>query len=167
MRFQTAPKFSRYIYKMMTEFLQTVLLNESRPGLPAADGTPAPVKPKTPAETGRRQAHSQFMIALGEAVDNAVMHGNKMDADKYIDVECEVAPDRITCHIQDEGDGFNPKRFMDAPLQDFEHPALMKKVAKYGTPGSMGIAMMRKCLSEIKFGTNANGGTRLTMVKNL
>jgi hypothetical protein len=39
----------------------------------------------------------------------------------------------------------------------------MKKVTQFGTPGSMGIAMMRKCMNEVSFN---DAGNRLILVKH-
>jgi len=137
-KFLTQPKYTRKIFDMMGLLLDAFLTNKT--------------------------AYREFMVALGEAIDNAIMHGNQLDGQKYLEVECEIHHDKIVCHVQDEGKGFKYEKFMKDALDNFVPEALMKKVAKYGTPGSMGIAMMRKCLNEVCYNEQGN---RLTMVKKL
>ncbi|MFH1228666.1 MAG: ATP-binding protein [Planctomycetota bacterium] len=137
-KFLTQPKYTRKIFDIVGGLLDAFLTNKA--------------------------AYREFMVALGEAIDNAIMHGNHLNSEKYIDVECEISPEKIVCHIADEGPGFKYDKYMKDELRNFAPEALMKKVAKYGTPGSMGIAMMRKCLNEVFYNEQ---GTRLTLVKKL
>ncbi len=137
-KFFTQPKYTRKIFEIVSGFLELIIEN--------------------------KQAYREFMVALGEAVDNAIMHGNQLVATKYIEIDCEIAPDRVTCNVQDEGKGFNCEKFLKDPLTNFTPEALMKKVSQFGTPGSMGIAMMRKCLNEVKYNERGNC---LTLVKYL
>lgn len=136
-KFFTQPKYTRKIFEIMSGFLDVMIPNKT--------------------------AYREFMVALGEAMDNAIMHGNQLASTKYIELECEIEDNKITCHIQDEGNGFNCQKYMSDPLVNFTPEALMKKVTQFGTPGSMGIAMMRKCMNDVFYN---EAGTRLTMVKH-
>ncbi len=44
--------------------------------------------------------------ALAEAVMNAIKHGNQLDPDKQVSVECAVGTDLFQVHITDQGSGF-------------------------------------------------------------
>ncbi len=52
-------------------------------------------------------------LALEEAFLNAVKHGNHGDADKVIDVECLITPEKFDISISDEGYGFDPDGIPD------------------------------------------------------
>jgi CheY-like chemotaxis protein len=72
------------------------------------------------AETGKMMRESAVnedilsMVrnALDAAVTNAIIHGNKENAEKFVSVLFEVHPDSIHARIEDEGDGFDHKSKM-------------------------------------------------------
>jgi len=50
-------------------------------------------------------------LAIREALNNAVVHGNRMDPDKWVSVRCECDRDNgVSIVIRDEGQGFDPSR---------------------------------------------------------
>jgi serine/threonine-protein kinase RsbW len=49
-----------------------------------------------------------FQTSLLEAVQNAIIHGNKSDASKKVKIELEVDESSIQVLIEDEGTGFDP-----------------------------------------------------------
>ena len=49
-----------------------------------------------------------FQTSLLEAVQNAIIHGNKSDASKKVKIELEVDESSIQVLIEDEGSGFDP-----------------------------------------------------------
>lgn len=53
--------------------------------------------------------YPDVLITITEAVNNAIIHGNRNDTSKYVDVNCKKCPEGITFHISDQGKGFNPK----------------------------------------------------------
>jgi len=53
--------------------------------------------------------YPDVLISITEAVNNAIIHGNRNDTSKFVDVNCEKSNDGITFHISDQGKGFNPK----------------------------------------------------------
>ncbi|OHB65122.1 MAG: hypothetical protein A2Y76_02475 [Planctomycetes bacterium RBG_13_60_9] len=52
-------------------------------------------------------------LALEEAFHNAVKHGNKMDPDKSVTIDCVVDREKIEIRMTDEGRGFDPSRIPD------------------------------------------------------
>jgi serine/threonine-protein kinase RsbW len=54
-----------------------------------------------------------LMIAVMEAVNNAILHGNQEDAQKEIQMRIEANPASITVWVQDEGGGFVLKSVPD------------------------------------------------------
>jgi len=45
-------------------------------------------------------------LAVGEALLNAVQHGNKTDAGKQISIECLITPEKFDISITDQGTRF-------------------------------------------------------------
>jgi serine/threonine-protein kinase RsbW len=58
-----------------------------------------------------------LMLLLSEAVTNAIVHGNKLDASKKVDVEVRIEPGRVVSTVKDHGEGFNPASIKD-PLSE-------------------------------------------------
>jgi serine/threonine-protein kinase RsbW len=54
-------------------------------------------------------------VALAEALNNAVMRGNREDASKYVVVRSLVEYESITIEVMDEGPGFDFSRSMRDP----------------------------------------------------
>ncbi len=53
------------------------------------------------------EVYGKVLIATVEAVNNAIVHGNKEDETKKVIVEFVVDKDYISIFIEDEGPGFN------------------------------------------------------------
>ena len=50
-------------------------------------------------------------IALREALANAVLHGNRQDAEKKVQINCRIQfGGEVSIIIKDEGKGFDPKQ---------------------------------------------------------
>jgi serine/threonine-protein kinase RsbW len=52
-------------------------------------------------------------LAVEEAFLNAVKHGNKMDPDKTVTIDCLVDEGKVDLKLTDEGDGFDPEGIPD------------------------------------------------------
>jgi serine/threonine-protein kinase RsbW len=49
----------------------------------------------------------EMRLALEEALDNAIRHGNGGDPEKLVRVRCDLDPDRILAEVGDQGPGFD------------------------------------------------------------
>lgn len=49
-----------------------------------------------------------LMLLLSEAVTNAIVHGNKLDKKKKVEVEVQINSNKIVSTVKDQGDGFDP-----------------------------------------------------------
>jgi len=58
-----------------------------------------------------------FKLVLSEAVTNAVVHGNREEQSKKVDVTVSVTNKSISADIIDEGEGFTPDEEKD-PLNE-------------------------------------------------
>jgi serine/threonine-protein kinase RsbW len=91
-------------------------------------------------------------LALDEALDNAVVHGNRMDRHKLVQVLCRCEPGNgISVVVKDQGQGFDPGAVPDPTAHeniDREH--------------GRGIWLMKSVMDEVSF---ERGGTEVRMRK--
>jgi len=95
-------------------------------------------------------------MAVREAVTNAVLHGNKLDSAKLVEIKLRNTPELFEIIVHDEGSGFNPN--------DVPDPTKEENLLK--TSGR-GIFFMRNFMDEVDWSINPNGGTRVRMIKKL
>ncbi|GET20548.1 ATP-binding protein [Prolixibacter denitrificans] len=55
------------------------------------------------------ETYFSFQTSLLEAVQNAIIHGNKSDESKKVKIDLEVDESTIQVRIEDEGKGFDPE----------------------------------------------------------
>ncbi len=58
-------------------------------------------------ELGEVEFH-KLLVATTEAVNNAIMHGNKSDEDKKVSVTVAIRKHYIVIRVKDQGKGFDP-----------------------------------------------------------
>ena len=90
-------------------------------------------------------------LALEEALVNAIKHGNRMDPDKQVHIECCFDDDRVRIVIEDEGTGFDVSSVPD--------PTTDENLDK---PGGRGIMLMRSFMNRIEYN---DLGNRLVLEK--
>ena len=97
-----------------------------------------------------------ILMALREALANAIKHGNAQDLDKRVHLEMDVTDHTLTICIQDEGAGFDPEAIVDplAPENRFK------------TSGR-GIFYMKTFMDEVRFRRADGGGMEIVLTKNL
>jgi len=95
-------------------------------------------------------------LAVREAVTNAVVHGNKLDEAKVVEVKLRNTPEAFEISVHDEGPGFNPNDVPD-PTKDEN---LLKTSGR-------GIFFMRNFMDEVDWSAGPTGGTTVRMVKKL
>ena len=91
------------------------------------------------------EQYGNVLIAITEAVNNAIIHGNKNIANKKTDIECNIDSQTITFTVFDEGTGFD---FNDLP--DPTSPENLEK------PQGRGIFLMNHLADEVNFIDNGN-----------
>jgi len=80
-------------------------------------------------------------LALREALNNAVVHGNRLDAHKLVHVRCRCkVGEGISLIVSDQGQGFDPRTIPD-PL------TVENLEANHGR----GIHMMKLAMDEVSF----------------
>jgi serine/threonine-protein kinase RsbW len=91
------------------------------------------------------QTH-KVMVSLTEAVNNAILHGNKSDPGKKVLVRCEVLPGWLLFQIEDQGRGFRPDHVKN-PLKEEN---LLREHGR-------GIFLMRTLMDKVEFEPTAKG----------
>ena len=57
-------------------------------------------------------------MAVREAVTNAVLHGNRQDEGKVVEIILKSSPDAVEISVHDQGPGFNPDAVPDPTAQE-------------------------------------------------
>jgi serine/threonine-protein kinase RsbW len=95
-------------------------------------------------------------MSVRESVTNAIQHGNKLDLGKKVDICFEIAPDRLSVTVRDQGHGFQA----DAIPNPLDQDNLLK-------PSGRGIFYIRTFMDEVEFRSLSHGGTEVYMVKRI
>lgn len=99
---------------------------------------------------------SNLLLCVSEAVTNAIIHANKLDPEKVVNIRAELNDEYLTFIIKDEGIGFNP----DAVPDPTEPENLMKDHGR-------GLFLMRTYLHELRYNLTPTGTeTILVMRRN-
>lgn len=93
-------------------------------------------------------------LAVREAVTNAVLHGNREDAAKTVEVVFHYTPAAFAISVRDQGAGFHP--------EDVPDPTAAENLLK--TSGR-GILFMRTFMDEVEWTRHPAGGTVVRLVK--
>ena len=97
-----------------------------------------------------------ILMALREALANAIKHGNAQDLGKRVHLEMDVTGETLTIRIQDEGSGFDPGGVED-PLA----PENRLKTS------GRGIFYMKTFMDDVRFRQLEGGGMEILLTKNL
>lgn len=84
--------------------------------------------------------YGNLLIALTEAVNNAIKHGNQEDPNKMVNLEYSASADEIEFKIKDEGKGFDYDNLPD--------PTDPKNIEN---PNGRGVFLMKNLADEVEF----------------
>jgi serine/threonine-protein kinase RsbW len=88
----------------------------------------------------------KMMVSLTEAVNNAIIHGNKSDNTKKVHLRCELLPGWLVVYVNDEGKGFKPERVRN-PLKKQN---LLRENGR-------GIFLMKTLMNKVEFEVGPSG----------
>jgi len=91
------------------------------------------------------EVYGKMLIATVEAVNNAIVHGNKEDDTKEVKVDFIVNDDQISIFIEDQGPGFN---FYNVP--DPTTPENIENIH------GRGVYLMKHLADDVMFHGNGN-----------
>ena len=98
---------------------------------------------------------SKVTMSVVEAGTNAIQHGHKRDAAKFVDFDFMVFPDRIEIVVRDLGPGFDLES-INGDVTSPEHLFDLR---------GRGIFIMRQCMDSVDFEFGPSG-TMCRMVKH-
>ena len=92
-------------------------------------------------ELGVDETHyGEILIAMTEAVNNAIVHGNKLDINKMVNIEISVDGQVLQFKISDEGPGFD--------FENIPDPTSPENLEK---PNGRGVFLMRQLADTCEF----------------
>lgn len=89
--------------------------------------------------------YGNILVALTEAVNNAIYHGNQANESKTIDISFKTTPDYVSFVVKDEGPGFGYDN-----LPDPTNPENIEK------PNGRGVFLMRNLADKVSFEDNGS-----------
>lgn len=87
-------------------------------------------------------------LSIDEAIRNAVVHGNRRDPTKRINLTYGVSPSKLEITIEDEGDGFDVDAVLNGTIPNFT---------------GRGILLIRNFMDKVVFNEKGN---KITMIKS-
>jgi serine/threonine-protein kinase RsbW len=93
-------------------------------------------------------------MAVREAITNAMVHGNKEDEAKTVELTLNCLGRELEIEVKDQGEGFDP-----ASIPDPTDPANILKTS------GRGIFLMRTFMDEVQWSMRPDGGTTVRMTK--
>lgn len=96
----------------------------------------------------KQDNYGKILVAILEAVNNAITHGNKFDAEKFVEVSITVEKNEMIVTVTDEGSGFNP-----ANIPDPTRPENIEELS------GRGVFLMTKLADSIYFNEAGNSVT--------
>ncbi len=99
------------------------------------------------------EIYGKYMLSVVECVNNAIVHGNKLDKNKKVHIHYRISEDAIEVSVQDEGAGFDPHSLPDPTAEE----NLEKECGR-------GIFLMKHLSDDLRFEDN---GRRVIMTFNL
>ncbi len=99
------------------------------------------------------EIYGNILLSLSEAINNAIIHGNKLDRDKKVTVSYRISDDTIELKVCDEGKGFDPEKIPDPTLPE----NLEKETGR-------GIFIIKSLSDKVEF---ENNGSTIVMKFNI
>jgi len=95
-----------------------------------------------------QDSYGKILIGTLEAVNNAIVHGNKSDLNKFVEVEFQLENKNLEVTVTDEGKGFKPSE-----IPDPTRPENIELLA------GRGVFLMSRLADNIKFNNIGNSVT--------
>ncbi|MCQ2201692.1 MAG: ATP-binding protein [Bacteroidales bacterium] len=87
--------------------------------------------------------YGKLLLAVVEAVNNAIVHGNKSDSSKQVNISYVIESDYVEYSISDSGEGFDPNCIPD--------PTELENIEKFS---GRGLFLMKNLSDEMEFSDN-------------
>lgn len=97
--------------------------------------------------------HGNILISLTEAVNNAIIHGNRRDRSKTVCIRLRKQRGKLAIEVSDQGRGFDYRNLPD--------PTAPENITRVG---GRGVFLMRQLADSLRF---HNGGRTVEMLFKL
>lgn len=87
-----------------------------------------------------------LVVAMSEAIGNAIVHGNKSDPTRLVRYSVECLRDAVRCVVEDEGDGFDP--------EEIENPLSPENLTR---EGGRGMFLIRALMMDLRVENTGHG----------
>ena len=91
------------------------------------------------------EMYGNILISLTEAVNNAIVHGNKADDSKLVRIVAQRQSQQLAIRVSDEGDGFN--------YDDLPDPTAPENLMKLG---GRGVFLMKQLSDDVNYLDNGS-----------
>jgi len=98
--------------------------------------------------------YNNILLAITEAVNNAILHGNKNDIKKSIELEFILTDEFLKVIVTDEGEGFDLEKVPDPTLPE-------NLLNEHGR----GIFIMKHFVDELKVEKSPKGSSLILKIK--
>lgn len=92
------------------------------------------------------EKYYKILIAVSEAVNNAIIHGNKLDRNKKVKIDIKANKEKIEILVEDEGTGFDVDSLADPRTPE----NIMKESGR-------GVLLIKELSDISKFNKSGNG----------
>ncbi len=96
-----------------------------------------------------QEKHANMLISLTEAVNNAIIHGNKQDRSKTVSIRLAKVSSGLAVRVTDQGRGFNHQALPD--------PTCPERIFECG---GRGVFLMNQLCDKIRY---IDGGSTVEM----
>ena len=94
--------------------------------------------------------YGKILVSVLEAVNNAIIHGNKSIPEKFVEVKMNYNKGKLKVIVKDQGKGFIPENIPDPNTPENIEEA-----------NGRGVFIMSKLADEIKFSKKGNSVTMI------
>lgn len=92
-----------------------------------------------------KSSYGKIMVSTMEAVNNAILHGNKCNINRNVNVFINLEKNDLKIIVEDEGEGFNYNNIPD--------PTLPENIEKFA---GRGVFLMRNLADAVNFNEKGN-----------
>jgi len=92
--------------------------------------------------------YGKILVSAMEAVNNAILHGNRSDPGKIVDIEIISKKDELKIKVTDQGPGFKPEKVPD--------PTTPENIEELN---GRGIYLMKHLADKIEYNEKGNSVT--------
>lgn len=98
------------------------------------------------SESGiKGENYGKILVTTMEAVNNAIVHGNKSDVRKDVEINIQLSGKKLEISVEDQGNGFDPRQ-----IPDPTSPENIQNIS------GRGVFLMSRLADEIEFNEKGN-----------